>query len=198
MLRQTIIPQLFAGKAADGTVRVWVPGCATGEEAYSLAILLREHMRTLPRAAAGADLRHRPGRGGDRAGAGRPLSGGAGEAVCRRIRLARFFTATDGSYVVSKDIRELCTFSVHSLIRDPPFSRIDLISCRNVLIYLDADLQARVARTFHYALAPGGFLVLGGSETVTRYTELFEALDRKHRIFQRMEAQSQRRCRLPS
>ena len=91
---------------------------------------------------------------------------------------------------MTKDIRELCTFSVHSLIRDPPFSRIDLISCRNVLIYLDTELQARVARTFHYALAPGGVLVLGGSETVARYAELFTVLDRRHRIFQRMDGVS--------
>jgi two-component system CheB/CheR fusion protein len=186
VLRRTIIPQLFAGKPGDGVVRVWVPGCATGEEAYSLAMLIREHMTTLsaaPRVQIFAtDL--------DEAAITLARAGRYPSALVKPVPaeyLTRFFTATDGSYAVTKDIRELCTFSAHSLIRDPPFSRIDLISCRNVLIYLDSDLQARVVRTFHYALAPGGVLVLSGSETVTRYAELFQPLDRKHRIFQRME-----------
>ena len=189
VLRQTMIPQLFAGKSKDGVVRVWVPGCATGEEAYSLAMLMREHMTTLtasPRVQIFAtDL--------DEAAITLARAGRYPAVLVKPVPaeyLARFFSATDGSYVVTKDIRELCTFSVHSLIRDPPFSRIDLISCRNVLIYLDSELQARVVRTFHYALSPSGVLVLGGSETVTRYAELFEALDRKHRIFQRMEGVS--------
>jgi two-component system CheB/CheR fusion protein len=186
-LRQRFIPQLFAGKGSDAAVRVWVPGCATGEEAYSLAMLMRAHMMTLPAAPRvqifATDL--------DEAAIALARAGRYPAALVRPVPpdyLARFFTSLDGSYVVTKDIRELCTFSVHSLIRDPPFSRIDLISCRNVLIYLDSDLQARVVRTFHYSLASGGILVLGGSETVTRYAELFEALDRRHRIFQRVEA----------
>ena len=185
-LRQTIIPQLFAGKSRDGAVRVWIPGCATGEEAYSIAMLMREQMTKLadsPRVQIFAtDL--------DEAAIALARAGRYPAALVKSVPtdyLARFFSATDDSYVVTKDIRELCTFSVHSLIRDPPFSRIDLLSCRNVLIYLDSELQARVVRTFHYALAPGGVLLLGGSETVTRYAELFEALDRKHRIFQRKE-----------
>jgi two-component system CheB/CheR fusion protein len=188
-LRKTIIPQLFAGKAKDGVVRVWVPGCATGEEAYSIAMLLREHMITLPDSPRvqifATDL--------DEAAIALARAGRYPAALVKAVPdefLARFFIAGDGSYVVTKDIRELCTFSVHSLIRDPPFSRIDLISCRNVLIYLDTDFQARVVRTFHYALARGGVLLLGGSETVTRYIELFEALDRRHRIFQRKEGVS--------
>lgn len=185
-LRQTIIPQLFAGKSKDGMVRVWVPGCSTGEEAYSLAMLMREHMTTLPDAPRvqvfATDL--------DEVAISLARIGRYPAALVKPVPseyLARFFTVGDGGYAVTKDIRELCTFSVHSLVRDPPFSRLDLISCRNVLIYLDADLQASVARTFHYALAPGGVLVLGTSETVTRYAELFQLLDRKHRIFQRME-----------
>ena len=186
VLRQTIIPQLFAGKPKDGTLRVWVPGCATGEEAYSIAMLMREHMATLPTMQRlqifATDL--------DEAAVALARAGRYPSALVKPVPeryRTRFFTSTDSGCVVSKDIRELCTFSVHSLIRDPPFSRIDLISCRNVLIYLDSELQARVARTFHYALAPGGVLVLGGSETVARYTELFTALDRRHRIFQRKE-----------
>jgi two-component system, chemotaxis family, CheB/CheR fusion protein len=185
-LRETFIPRLFAGRAKNDTVRVWVPGCATGEEAYSLAILMRAHMMTLPAAPRvqifATDL--------DETAIGIARAGRYPAALVRPVPadyLVRFFTEFDGSYVVSKEIRELCTFSAHSLIRDPPFSRIDLISCRNVLIYLDTELQARVVRTFHYALAPGGLLVLGGSETVTRHAELFDVLDRKHRVFQRVE-----------
>lgn len=185
-LRKSIVPHLFAGKPKDGVVRVWVPGCSTGEEAYSIAMLMREHMMALPDAPRvqifATDL--------DEAAIALARAGRYPAALVKSVPeefLSRFFQAGDGSYVVTKDIRELCTFSVHSLIRDPPFSRIDLISCRNVLIYLDTDLQARVVRTFHYALARGGTLLLGGSETVARYGDLFDALDRRHRIFQRKD-----------
>src|SRR6185312_8643016 len=105
-------------------------------------------------------------------------------------RLARFFVAADGTYQVCKEVRDMCTFSTHSVIRDPPFSRIDLISCRNLLIYLDPELQGRVIPAFHYSLAPGGFLLLGGSEMITRHSELFAPIDKKHRIFQRRDAPS--------
>ena len=185
-VRQTVVPHLFIGKGADSTVRIWVPGCATGEEAYSLAILLREYMATLqttPHVQIFAtDL--------DEAAISLARAGRYPAVLLQGVsadRLNRFFSPTDGGYIVSKSIRELCTFSVHSVIRDPPFSRMDLVSCRNLLIYLDADLQARVLRTFHYALQPGGVLLLGGSETVTRQSDIFVALDRKNRVFQRRD-----------
>ncbi|MEO9189945.1 MAG: CheR family methyltransferase [Acetobacteraceae bacterium] len=188
-LDRTVMPRLFDGKFADGAVRVWVPGCATGEEAYSLAILLREHMDArhgVPKVQVfGTDI--------DEAAiatarAGRyPASLLDGLSAARR---ARFFTRSDAGYVVAKEIRELCTFSPHSLVRDPPFSRMELISCRNLLIYLDADLQASVLPAFHYSLVPGGVLVLGASESISLHEDLFEPLDKASHIFQRRDVRS--------
>jgi two-component system CheB/CheR fusion protein len=191
VLRRRVFPELFASKGPDDIVRVWTPGCSTGEEAYSLAILLKEFAEDLgPEApklqifatdiddAAVATAR-----------SGRyPSSLLDGVTEARRARY--FLPGHDGSYSVSKDIRELCTFSAHSLIRDPPFSRIDLISCRNLLIYLDAELQGVVIPAFHYSLVPGGRLLLGSSETISRHEKLFSTIDRSHRIFQRRDTPS--------
>src|SRR6266513_2183316 len=102
-------------------------------------------------------------------------------------RLERFFTGDGVSYTLSKDVRDLCIFSSHSVIRDPPFSRVDLISCRNLLIYLDKELQQRLVPVFHYALRPGGYLFLGTSESLTQHAELFAPLDRENRVFQRRD-----------
>ena len=185
-IERSVIPRLFAGKNSDDTVRVWVSGCATGEEAYSLAILLCEHMRTLtapPRVQVLAtDI--------DEMAIAVARTGRYPALLLKDVsqeRLARFFTSADGIFRIRQEVRELCTFSLHSVIRDPPFSRIDLISCRNLLIYLDTELQARVIPAFHYALVPDGFLLLGGSEMVTRHGELFTLFDKEHRIFQRRD-----------
>src|SRR5205085_4848240 len=102
--------------------------------------------------------------------------------------LERFFIKQDGTYQVRREVRERCIFSNHSFIKDPPFSRLDLVSCRNVMIYLGADLQQKMIPLFHYALRPGGYLFLGPSENVTAHRELFRAIDKKHRIFQRKES----------
>ncbi len=181
---QTVLPRIFAGKTEEHTVRVWAPGCATGEEAYSLAIVMREYQMTLatqPKIQIFAtDI--------DDAAIAVARTGRYPALLMKdvsRERLDRFFVASDTSYLVTKEIRDLCTFSAHSVIRDPPFSRIDLISCRNLLIYLDAPLQGHVIPAFHYSLVPGGMLLLGGSETVTRHTDLFAPVDTKHRIYQR-------------
>jgi two-component system CheB/CheR fusion protein len=181
-----VMPLLFEGREADSTLRVWVSGCATGEEAYSLAILLIEHMETLPVAPRvqvfATDI--------DDAAVNLARAGRYPAALVRDVapeRLERFFTVVDGQYVIAKQVRELCTFSTHSVIRDPPFSRLNLISCRNLLIYLDSELQARVIPAFHYGLSPGGILLLGSSETVTHHEELFAPLDKTHRIFMRRE-----------
>lgn len=186
-LAKTVLPHLFEGKGADNAVRVWVPGCATGEEAYSLAILLREHMATLTAAPTvqifATDI--------DEAAIAVARSGRYPALLLKDVsptRLERFFTAADGTYQVRKEVRDMCTFSAHSVIRDPPFSRVDLVSCRNLLIYLDTELQARVIPAFHYALVPDGYLLLGGSEMVTRQGELFTPIDKRHRIFQRRDA----------
>jgi two-component system CheB/CheR fusion protein len=190
-LKRLVIPRLFAGKGAKDLIRVWVPGCATGEEAYSIAMLLFEHADAMGDAAPQfqifatdiAEAAITTARAGSYPSM---LLDGMSPA-----RLSRFFVeGHDGSYTVSKDLRGICTFSVHSLIRDPPFSRIDLLSCRNLLIYLDNDLQAIVIPAFHYSLVSGGILLLGSSETVARHERLFATLDRSHRIFQKREGPS--------
>lgn len=195
LLEQRIIPKLFEGKTASDTVRVWIPGCSTGEEAYSLAVLLREYMQ---RAGIGTkaqifatDI--------DEAALTIARAGRYPGPLLEGIdadRLHRFFKADGASYVVTNDIRELCIFSPHSLIRDPPFSRMDLVSCRNLLIYFGPEVQRQVIPTFHYSLKPGGYLFLGTSESIGQHTDLFEAVDKKQRIFQSREHAS-RLPRLP-
>ena len=195
VLAQVVMPRLFADARSDTEVRLWVPGCATGEEAYSLAIVLREYMDGLqvrPKVQIFATDIDEPAISIARLGrypstllAGLP-----------KDRLQRFFHGNDGSYVVAKEIREMCTFSTHSLVRDPPFSRINLVSCRNLLIYFDHELQKRVIPLFHYALARSGILLLGSSESTARHPELFEPLDKDSRIFMRLDVQG-RRVELP-
>jgi two-component system CheB/CheR fusion protein len=186
VLETEVIPKLFAGRGAEDAVRVWVPGCATGEEVYSIAILLREHMDKLsavPRVQIFATDIDEPALNVARAGR-------YPEALLDSVsaaRRARFFTPEDGSYLLTKDVRDLCVFSPHSVIRDPPFSRIDLVSCRNLLIYLGPAMQNQVIPTFHYALRPGGYLFLGTSENASQFTDLFTAIDKKHRVFRARE-----------
>jgi len=185
-LETLVIPKLFEGKGADDEVRVWIAGCSTGEEAYSIAILLREHIeRSLspPKVQVFATDIDEIGMGVARA-AQYPAS------VVKEVspeRLRRFFVHEAGTYRVVKELRDMCIFSAHSVIRDPPFSRLDLISCRNLLIYLKPSLQAQIIPLFHYALRPSGYLFLGSSENVSRHSELFTSLDRKNRIFRRRD-----------
>jgi two-component system CheB/CheR fusion protein len=185
-LETLVIPKLFEDKGADDEVRVWVPGCSTGEEAYSIAILLREHVeRSLspPKVQVFATDIDETAMGVARA-ARYPAS------VVKEVspeRLRRFFVHEAGTYRVVKELRDMCIFSAHSVIRDPPFSRLDLISCRNLLIYLRPGLQAQIIPLFHYALRPSGYLFLGSSENVSRHSELFTSLDRKSRIFRRRD-----------
>jgi two-component system, chemotaxis family, CheB/CheR fusion protein len=185
-LETLVIPKLFDGRGPGDEVRVWVPGCATGEEAYSLAILLREQMdtrRELPKVQIFAtdidDTALAMAR------AARYLPNLLKEMSPARLR--RFFVNEAGAYRVAKELRDMCIFSSHSVIRDPPFSRIDLISCRNVLIYLKPELQAQVIPLFHYALRTSGYLFLGLSENVSRHSDLFHTVDRKHRLFRRRD-----------
>ena len=191
LLKRDVIPRLFRDKRPDSTVRVWVPGCATGEEAYSLAILLQEHLESMPSPTPhvqvfATDI--------DDAAISTARAGRYPSVLLQGLsaeRRRRFFVeGSEGSYTVAKDLRSVCTFSAHSLTRDPPFSRIDLVSCRNLLIYLDADLQAAVIPAFHYSLVPDGVLLLGSSETASRHESLFAPLDRMHRIFLRREGPS--------
>jgi two-component system, chemotaxis family, CheB/CheR fusion protein len=185
-LKQVVIPKLFEKRNAEDTVRVWVPGCATGEEVFSVAILLREHMDTLsivPRVQIFAtDI--------DERALNVARAARYPDALLDTVspeRLKRFFIKDGGSYVVSKDVRDLCIFSPHSVTRDPPFSRIDLVSCRNLLIYFGPQVQSQVIPTFHYSLREGGYLFLGASENVSQFADLFTPLDKKHRIFRAKE-----------
>ncbi|WP_198670775.1 CheR family methyltransferase [Oceanicella sp. SM1341] len=181
-LGEKVIPALLEGKGARDTVRVWVPGCATGEEVYSLAILLCEHVESLaapPQVQIFATDIDEDALSVARAG---KYPDTLMEGVTPE-RLKRFFRRDGAGNVVVKQVREMCVFSSHSIIADPPFSRMDLVSCRNLLIYFGGALQDQVIPTFHYALRPGGYLFLGTSEGVSRYGELFAPVDRQHRIF---------------
>src|SRR5262249_35893236 len=160
------------------------PGCATGEEAFSIAILLREYADRLPGVPKiqvfASDI--------DENALTIARTARYPSSLLKDVtaaRLKRFFVREGSVYHVVKEIRDLCGFSAHSLIRDPPFSRSDLISGRNLLIYLNVDLQTQVIPIFHYALRPGGLLFLGPSENVSRHTDLFGALDKKWRVFER-------------
>lgn len=183
-LAGTVIPNLLRNKGADVPLRVWVPGCASGEEAYTIAILLREQLARLeappPAQLFATDIDEHAL---DIARQGRYDVGIAAHVSAER--LARFFVQEGHVYQVTKAIRELCLFSAHNLISDPPFARMDLIVCRNLLIYFDADLQRKLVPLLHYALAPQGYLFLGSSESVAAYPELFHTVDKQHRIFQR-------------
>ena len=167
-------------------LRIWVPGCATGEEAYSVAILLKE--------AISRSGRHRPvqifATDIDEHAIEVARAGVYPETICGDVseeRLAQHFSREDGGYRVTKDLRETCLFTTHDLIKDPPFSKLDLITCRNLMIYFEPQLQQRVLTTFHYALRPGGRLFLGPSESVSQQSRLFEAIDKRHRLYARQD-----------
>jgi two-component system, chemotaxis family, CheB/CheR fusion protein len=182
-IAKDVIPELFETKEPEETIRVWVSGCATGEEAYTFAILLLEeaarHPVRPPIQVFGSDL---DSRALASAREGRfPL---AIEADVSEERLRRFFNREGDHYRIRQDARDIVLFAVHNLLKDPPFSHVDLISCRNVLIYLDRELQEQVTSTFHYALNPGGYVFLGTSETADNPEGLFRSIDRTARIYQ--------------
>jgi len=186
-LEHQIIPRLFSDKGSSGSViRVWSTGCSTGEEAYSIAILLQEYMEVNKLSheiqVFATDI--------DSRAISVARSGFYPASIASDItpeRLARYFTIeTDGNaYRIQKVIRDMLIFSEQNVIKDPPFSRLDLISCRNLMIYLDAELQKKLIPLFHYALNPGGMLFLGTSEGIGDFSDLFALLDRKAKLFQR-------------
>ncbi|HXH40018.1 MAG TPA: CheR family methyltransferase, partial [Thermoanaerobaculia bacterium] len=185
-LQHEILPKLIE-EHGNNPVRIWVPGCATGEEVYSMAIVFHEALSALQRDCPvqvfGTDISNMAI---DRARGGMYTESIAAEVSAERLR--RYFTIVDGGYRVSKAIRDSCIFARQNLTKDPPFSKVDLISCRNVLIYLDAVLQRRVMSIFNYALQPSGYLLLGNSETIGGYADLFSIADRRHKIYQRKGA----------
>ncbi|MFW6182898.1 MAG: chemotaxis protein CheB [Chloroflexota bacterium] len=193
-LAEQVIPRLFEGKAPEDKVRVWSIGCATGEEAYSLAILLLEHAATLERPPAA-----RPGlqvfaSDLDDDALQKARDGLYPEAIEADVspeRLARWFVKEGHYYRVKQELRDIVLFSNHSVLRDPPFSRLDLISCRNLLIYLNSDLQENVFRIFHYALRPQAYLFLGSAESADMVHGLFHTLDKHHRLYRARPARGE-------
>ena len=182
-LEEEVVPKLFEGKGPKDCLRLWSVGCATGEEAYSLAMLLIEEAgrRKAPAQIQvfASDL-HKRSLDSARDG----VYPGDIETDVNSDRLKRFFQKENGGYRIRKEVRELVVFAPHNLLADPPFSRIDLISCRNLLIYLDRSIQNDVVDLFHYALAPDGYLLLGSSESV-EVAELFRAEDKKLCLYRR-------------
>jgi two-component system CheB/CheR fusion protein len=179
-----VFPRLIEGRPAELPLRIWIPGCATGEEAYSVAITLLEFLGdtagAVPIQVFATDV-------SDRA-IERARAGLYSESIAEDVspqRLRRFFTKTDGGYQISKLVRDLCVFAHQDLTRDPPFSKLDLIVCRNVLIYLDPVLHKKLMSLFHYALRPQAFLMLGRAESIGPNNDLFQLFEKKQRIFLR-------------
>jgi len=184
VLAEQAIPRLLTGKGPGEPLRVWVPGCSTGEEAFSIAMLLQEQVvakrRDLKIQVFATDI--------DREAIDKARAGVYPNSIAADVspeRLARFFRQEDTAYRIKKMIRDLVVFAVQNVVEDPPFSRVDLISCRNLLIYMEPELQKKVVPLFHYALKQDGFLLLGNSESIGEFVDLFAALDRKWKLYQR-------------
>lgn len=183
-LEASVVPKLLQNRREDEPLRVWVPGCATGEEAYSLAIVLHETIEKNGQPIAwqifATDL--------DERALQIARQGSYSAAIAEEVppeRLKRHFFKRGTRYLINTEIRDHVIFSSHNLISDPPFTKLDLISCRNLLIYLGSHLQKKLIPLFHYALRPGGYLFLGPSESMSGHKELFRTISAKHRISQR-------------
>jgi two-component system CheB/CheR fusion protein len=188
-LKKSVFPHIVNKAAPDIPVRIWVPACSTGEEAYSIAISLIEYMDdnkiSRPVQIFATDL--------DEAAVEKARKGIYPENISKDIspeRLGRFFERTGGGYMISKSIREMCIFAKHNIVKDPPFSRVDLISCRNVLIYFGPDLQKKAIQTFLYALSPKGFLMIGPSEALGEFAGFFSVVDKKNTIYAKKAGQA--------
>ncbi len=184
-LNKKVLPKIFRGDVPQ--VRIWVPACSTGEEAYSIAMLVQEYATNAkidcPMQIFATDIDEEAI---EKARAGvYPLSIAADVSP---ERLNKFFAKDETQFRVKKDLREMIVFAVQNAVSDPPFSKLDLICCRNVLIYMDSELQRRLIHLFHYALNPRGFLFLGTSESVGPYSELFGITDRKWKLYQRRDS----------
>ena len=181
-LNKEALPRLFENKPENYIFRIWVPGCASGEEAYSLVMLFREYMDEIKQdfkiQVYATDIDD------DAIASARAGTYPANIAIdVSPERLRRFFAKEESGYRIKKEIRECVVFAIQNVIKDPPFTKMDLISCRNLLIYLDAELQNKVIPAFHYALSPGGVLFLSPSEGIGNFTDLFGPLDKKWKIY---------------
>ena len=187
-LQKKVIPNLFTSKHPDSAIRIWVPGCSTGEEAYSIGILLQEQMEMLKRVFKiqifATDISRRAIEDARRGVYPPSIS-----IDISPERLERFFIKDSaGIYSIQKSIRDMIVFSEHDIIKDPPFSKLDLLSCRNMLIYMDGELQKKLIPLFHYALNTDGFLFLGPSETLGEFENLFDTLDRKSKLYRKKDS----------
>ncbi|MEW6159285.1 MAG: CheR family methyltransferase, partial [Verrucomicrobiota bacterium] len=182
-LKKKVFPRLLKNRPDEAAIRIWVPGCSSGEEVYSLAIALLEYMDGTTRHNAAIQIFATDISETAIARARAGIYPQAIQGDVSEERLRRFFTKTDGGYQIAKTIRDACVFARQNVVEDPPFSKMDLISCRNLLIYLGPVLQRKVMPIFHYALNPGGFLLLGSSESVGTFSDLFKPVDKHHRIF---------------
>jgi two-component system CheB/CheR fusion protein len=187
-MRTQVIPSMLKGRVNGVALRAWVPGCSSGEEAYSLAIVLKEAIeglkprRNFPIHIFATDL--------DRDSIGKARQGLYPAAIAADVskdRLRRFFTKDDHGYRVRKEIRELVIFAPQNLLLEPPFTKLDVLSCRNLLIYLTPEVQKKLIPLFHYSLNPGGILLQGSAETIGEFTDLFAPLKGKSRIYRRKE-----------
>ena len=181
-LKTQVYPVIVKDKGNKGTIRMWAPGCSTGEETYSLAMTLLEFLGD--RASSfqvqifGTDLNEK--------GIQKARAGVYRESIAEEIspeRMARFFVKVEEGYRVNKAVRDMCVFARQNVANDPPFSQMNLVACRNLLIYIQPVLQKKIIPILHYALKPSGFLVLGSSESVSTFPELFSTVDKKHRIY---------------
>jgi PAS domain S-box-containing protein len=184
-LAELVIAPIIAERESGASIRIWTPACSTGEEAYSVAMLVMEQAEAAGKrfdlkvfATDAQEDNLRKARDG--------IYPAAAVASSPAFRLKRFFEKLDGSYQVSKELRDTIVFAAQNLLRDPPFSRLDLVSCRNVLIYLEPDAQQRIIALCHFALRQGGRLFLGNAETIGRHEDLFETVSKKWRIYRRL------------
>ncbi|MHB1285295.1 MAG: chemotaxis protein CheB [Leptospirales bacterium] len=182
LLSEEILPGLMKNKPEGYVLRIWVPGCSTGEEAYSLAILVREFMERTRRSFTaqiyGTDL--------DEEAISRARAGVYSQNISQHLtpeRLNRFFVKEKMFFRVKKEIRDMVVFAIQNVIKDPPFTRLDILSCRNLMIYLEMELQNHLILAFHYALKPGGILIISPSETVGNHADMFVPLNRKLKIY---------------
>ena len=182
------LPELLSRRSPGQKLRAWIVGCSTGEEAYSLAMVFAEVLERFPQYGASSLQIFATDLSADAIATAR--RGQYPAAIASDVsaqRLARFFTVKDGSYRIAKSIRDSVLFAQHDVILDPPFTRLDVLSCRNLMIYFDATLQRRLLPLFHYTLQPGGVMLLGSSETVGRFNRLFTPIDSKLRLYLRLE-----------
>ncbi len=187
-LKDTVLPQLIAQHTGDAPLRAWIVGCSTGEEAYSLAMVFREVLDAQPQAPTPTLQIFATDLSADAIAVAR--KGLYPAKIAQDIapeRLARFFHAQTGGLLIDQTLRDMVLFAQHDVILDPPFTRLDILACRNVLIYFNTVLQQRLMPLFHYSLRPGGVLLLGGSETVGRSQSLFSPLSPKSRLYQRTD-----------